>query len=582
MKNFLKIVLATLVGQVILLLIIFLIGLSAISGLQKKEVKTIQPSSVLLLEFNSVISDQSPSEEVAFFSQFSLGMSAPVGLMDMVNKIDKASKDEKIKGILLDLTLFGAGYGKAEEIHAALINFKKSGKFVYAYSDFFYNNTYYLASAADKIYLNPQGEILFNGLVSDILFFKGALEKLGIEIQVVKRGKFKGAVEPYIREDLSEENRAQIKSYINSVFDEMVKDIAAGRKLDQTKIRSIADGMLVRNPEEAKSMGLVDDLFYRDQLFDQIRSAMKLKKEEKISFVKLSDIKLDTKTEESKIAVVYASGDIVNGQGQVNEVGADRFAKILRDIRKNDDIKAVVLRVDSRGGSALASEIIWREAILLKKVKPLIVSMSDVAASGGYYISCMADTIVAYPQTITGSIGVFGLFPNAEKLMHDKLGITSEYVGTGAYSDFGRIDRKLTNDELGVIDGMVGRVYETFLKRVSAGRSISVEMVDSFGQGRVWTGTMAKERGLVDVLGGMDKAIAIASHKAGLKNYEIEEFPKSKSFFDEVMGKLNKEETARAMLRKELGSTYDTYLKIRKISEYSGVQALMPYEIQFK
>lgn len=582
MKNFLKIVLATLVGQVILLLIVFLIGLSAISGLKKKEVKSIDPSSVLLLEFNSMITDQSPSEEAAFFSQLSSGLSEPVGLVDMMRKIESASKDDNIKGILLDLTFFSGGYGKAEEIHNSLVKFKKSGKFVYAYSDFYYNNTYYLASAADKVYLNPHGEILFNGLVTDILFFKGALEKLGVEVQVVKRGKFKGAVEPYIREDLSEENRSQIKSYVNSVFDEMVKDIAAGRGMESGKVRGIADGMLVKNPADAKSMGLVDDLLYRDQLFDQIRTSLKLKKDDKISFVGLKDIKRENNSEEAKIAVVYASGDIVNGQGQPDEVGADRFAKILRDIRKDDNIKAVVLRVDSRGGSALASEIIWREATLLKKVKPVIVSMSDVAASGGYYISCMADTIVAYPQTITGSIGVFGLFPNAQKLMNDKLGITTEYVGTGAYSDFGRIDRKLTNEELGVIDGMVGRVYETFLQRVSDGRSISVSMVDSFGQGRVWTGTMAKDRGLVDVLGGMNEAMAIAAFKAGIKSYEVEEYPKSKSILEEFMGKLNKEETARAMLRKELGTTYDTYLKIRKITEYSGVQALMPYDIQFK
>lgn len=582
MKNFLKIVLATLVGQVILLLIVFLIGLSAVSGLKKKEVKKIDPSSVLLLEFNSIITDQAPSEEAAFFSQLNTGMSATVGLMDMVRKIEKAAKDENIKGILMDLTLYGAGYGKAEEIHSAIVNFKKSGKFVYAYSDFYYNNTYYLASAADKIYLNPHGEILFNGLVSDITFFKGALEKLGVEIQVVKRGKFKGAVEPYIRENLSDENRQQIRSYVNSVFDEMVKDIAVGRAMENSKIRAIADSMLVKNPDDAKAMGLVDDLFYRDQLNDQIRKVLKKKKDDKISFVHLSDIKLDANSEESKIAIVYASGDIVNGQGQMDDVGAERFAKILKDIRKNDKIKAVVLRVDSRGGSALASEIIWREAMLLKKVKPLIVSMSDVAASGGYYISCLADTIVAYPQTITGSIGVFGLFPNAQKLMNEKLGITTEYVGTGAYSDFGRIDRKLTNDELGVIDGMVGRVYETFLKRVSEGRSMTVEMVDSFGQGRVWTGTMAKERGLVDVLGGMNDAVAIASYKAGLKTYSLDEYPKSKSFIEEIMGKLNKEETARLMLKKELGTTYDTYLKIRKLTEYSGVQALMPYEVNLK
>lgn len=573
---------ATLVGQVILLLILVLIGLSAVSGLKKKEKKSIADGSVLHLKLNSVITDQAPSEDLAFFNQLSGDISAPMGLISLVERIKVAAKDSKIKGIFLDLSFFEAGYAKADELHDAMTEFRKSGKFIYAYSDFYYNNTYYLASAADKVFMNPQGEMLFNGLVSDVTFFKGALEKLGVEVQVVRRGKFKGAVEPFTRDNLSEENRAQIQSYISSVYDALTMDIAKSRKMTAERVKEIAGDMLVRSPEDAVKFGLVDELNYRDQVYEIIRKKLKLKDGDKIPFVQPGEIELPETSEKSEIALVYASGDIVNGEGQNGEVGADKFAGLLRKLRKDKKVKAVVLRVDSRGGSALASDIIWRETILLKAVKPLIVTMSDVAASGGYYIACAADTIVAYPQTITGSIGVFGLVPNAQKLLNDKLGINSEYVGTGNYSDFGRIDRAMTPQEYAIIDGMVGRVYETFKKRVGDGRGMSVEMVDSFGQGRVWTGTMAKERGLVDVMGGYQKAIDIAAFKAGLKEYSISEYPKNRSVFEELMGKFNQEETARNMLKKELGSTYSTYLSIRRLNELSGVVAWFPYEILFK
>jgi len=580
MKKFLKLVLATLVGQVILLLIIVLIGLNAISGLKKEETKSIESNAVLLLDFKSIISDRSPSEEMEFIGQLSGESSAPLGLLDMINKIDAAAKDSRIKGIFMDFTVFGAGFAKAEELRNALEKFKTSGKFIYAYSDYYYNSTYYLASVATKVFMNPQGEMIFNGLVSDITFFKGTLEKLGVEVQVIKRGKFKGAVEPYIREDLSEENRLQIHTYVNSVFNELVADIAKSRNLTTETIFAVADSMLIRQPEDAKSFGFIDELYYKDQVLDLIRKDLGIKDDkEKLKFARLNDIEVKSNGSANKIAVVFASGSIVNGEGQMDEVGGERFAKTLRELRKDNDIKAVVLRIDSRGGSALASEVIWREANLLKAVKPLIVSMSDVAASGGYYMAACADTIVASPQTITGSIGVFGLIPNAGKLMKDKLGITNEYVGTGRFSDFGRIDRKMTEGEFEIIDGMVGRIYDVFKSRVSQGRGITVQMVDSIGQGRVWTGRMAKEMGLVDVLGGIQDAIAIAQYKANLKEYTLVEYPKNKSLVEQIFGKVSGEEAAKMMLKKEMGESYDTYQKIRQLTQMTGVQALLPYEL---
>lgn len=583
MRKFLKLVLATLVGQVILLLIVVLIGLNAISGLKKEEIKTIDSNAILLLDFKSIITDRSPSEEMEFIGQLSGESSAPMGLLDIINKIDAAAKDSRIKGIFMDFTVFGAGFAKAEELRNALEKFKSSGKFIYAYSDYYYNSTYYLASVATKVFMNPQGEMLFNGMVSDITFFKGTLEKLGVEVQVIKRGKFKGAVEPYIREDLSEENRLQIKTYVNSVFNELVADIAKSRNLTAQRILSVADSMLIRQPEDAKTYGFVDELYYKDQVLDLLRKELGIKNEsDKINFAQLSDIEVKATDNSDRIAVVFASGSIVNGEGQMDEVGGERFAKTLRELRKDESIKAVVLRIDSRGGSALASEIIWREAKLLKAVKPLIVSMSDVAASGGYYMAACADTIVASPQTITGSIGVFGLIPNAGKLMKDKLGITNEYVGTGKYSDFGRIDRKMTEGEFEIIDGMVGRIYDVFKSRVSEGRGMTVDMVDSFGQGRVWTGRMAKEIGLVDVLGGIQDAIAIAQYKANIKSYTLVEYPKNKSLVEQIFGKVSGEEAARMVLKSEMGASYDTYQQIRKLSQMSGVQALLPYELLLK
>jgi protease-4 len=583
MRKFLKLVLATLVGQVILLLIVVLIGLNAISGLKKEEIKTIDSNAILLLDFKSIITDRSPSEEMEFIGQLSGESSAPMGLLDIINKIDAAAKDSRIKGIFMDFTVFGAGFAKAEELRNALEKFKSSGKFIYAYSDYYYNSTYYLASVATKVFMNPQGEMLFNGMVSDITFFKGTLEKLGVEVQVIKRGKFKGAVEPYIREDLSEENRLQIKTYVNSVFNELVADIAKSRNLTTQQILSVADSMLIRQPEDAKTYGFVDELYYKDQVLDLLRKELGIKNEsDKINFAQLSDIEVKATDNSDRIAVVFASGSIVNGEGQMDEVGGERFAKTLRELRKDESIKAVVLRIDSRGGSALASEIIWREAKLLKAVKPLIVSMSDVAASGGYYMAACADTIVASPQTITGSIGVFGLIPNAGKLMKDKLGITNEYVGTGKYSDFGRIDRKMTEGEFEIIDGMVGRIYDVFKSRVSEGRGMTVDMVDSFGQGRVWTGRMAKEIGLVDVLGGIQDAIAIAQYKANIKSYTLVEYPKNKSLVEQIFGKVSGEEAARMVLKSEMGASYDTYQQIRKLSQMSGVQALLPYELLLK
>jgi protease-4 len=583
MKGFLKLVLATIVGQLTLFFILVLIVLNMVSGLKSGKEKTTAKNSVLFLQFNTVIHDRAPSDEMALLNELSGGKGVPIGLYDLTGKITEAAKNPNIKGIFMDLTVVGAGHAKIEEIRNAIIKFKESGKFVYAYAEFYYNATYYLATAADKVFMNPQGEMVFNGLLADVTFYKGALGKLGVEVQVIKRGKFKGAVEPFVRENLSPENRSQITANINSIFDNMVKNIATSRKKTEDEIRAVANTMMVRGPLDAVKYGMVDALYYRDQVIDEIKKASGLKKDDKICLVKPSELdEEEAKAEKNKIAIVYASGDIVSGEGQPGEVGSEKFAKVLRDLRKDKNVKAVVLRIDSRGGSALASEVIWRETVLLKAAKPLIVSMSDVAASGGYYIACAADTIVVSPNTITGSIGVFGLMPNAQKLLNDKLGITSDYVGTGELSEFGRIDRPLTADEFSIMDGIVGRVYDNFIRRVSDGRGIEVAMVDSIGQGRVWTGEMAIERGLVDVVGGLDKAVQIAVYCSKLKKYQIAEYPKADNKIQEILNSLSGSKSAHAMLKAELGESYETYNQIRKVSQMNGVQALMPYGFGFK
>jgi protease-4 len=583
MRQFFKYVLAAITAYVIIFILFLLIIVGVASSFSDDDKVTVEDNSVLKLNFNYNINDQDVEQPFNLFGGVSPNVGKATGLNEIIASIEKAKTDPKIKGLFLDLNFIGAGFAKIEEIREAILDFKKSKKFVYAYADYYYENTYYLASAADKVYLNPEGEILFNGLSANVTFFKNALDKLGVEMQVIRHGKFKGAVEPFILDKLSTENRNQIDEYLKSIMGNLAGKIADSRKLTPERVNEIANKWLARNTEDAIKYGLIDKLSYKDEALEDIKNKLGLKdkKTKDISFISLDKYKKTITNRKGvgkdKIAIVYADGEIVMGRGDKSQIGSEKFSEIIRKLREDDKVKAVVLRINSPGGSAQASDVIWRELELLKAKKTLIVSMAEVAASGGYYIAAPADTIVAHPYTLTGSIGVFGLVPNMQKLLNDKLGINYDYVKTGEFSDFGRIDRPLNSEEYLVIQNLVENIYDKFLTRVSQGRSIPKNLVDSIGQGRVWTGEQGMAKNLVDVMGGMEKAIEIAKWKANLKDYRLVEYPEPKTQLEEILSALSGEEQTRAALEAEFGSIYTLHKTIQSMSKTSGIQARMPY-----
>jgi protease-4 len=586
--KFFKVVFASALGYLLVVVVFFLIsvliiaGLSNLGGSDQVEVKD---NTVLHLKFNYPIKDHIVEENPFEALNTGNGVSGPKGLDMILDNIDKAKEDESVKGIFLDLTFVDAGMAKLEEIRNALLDFKSTGKFIHAYSEVYYNSTYYLASVADKVYLNPSGEFFFNGMVADIAFFRDALDKLGIEMQVVRHGKFKGAVEPFVNDKLSDENRYQIQQYLNSIYGVMVDAIEQDRNIPRITILDVADKFTIRNPKGALKYGFVDSLVYKDAMNDLMAERLDLEDVKDLHFVtldKYNKVKVKGGKKDGRIAVVYAQGNIVSGRGQSDEIGSESLVETLHKVRKSKRIDAVVLRIDSRGGSALASEIILREARLLAQDKPLIVSMGDVAASGGYYIAMAADTIVALPSTITGSIGVFGLIPNAGEMFNENLGIHFDYVKTGEMADFGRIDRPMTTKEREILQGMIEEIYDQFITRVSDGRNIPKDQVDSLGQGRVYTGTMAGDNGLVDILGGLDSALSIAAYKSGLNEFKVVRYPKKVNPFEQALkslgeAKLNAKED---VLKEELGTLYPVYESIRQAKNMKGAQMLMPYTIR--
>lgn len=581
MKQFFKYVLASITAYVIIFLLFFIVVIAATA----EDEVVVEKNSVLTLTFNYTINDQDVEKPFNLFGGMSPNIGKAVGLNEILASIEKAKTDPNIKGIFLDLNFIGAGFAKIEEIREAIIDFKKSKKFVYAYGDYYYENTYYLATAADKIYLNPEGEVLFNGLSANVTFFKNALDKLGVEMQVIRHGKFKGAVEPFILDKLSPENKKQIEEYLKSIMSNLGNKIATSRRLTPERVDEIANKWLAKTTDDALKYGLVDKLIYRDEVLEEIKNklGLKNKKTKDISFISLDKYR-ETLTNrkgsgKDKIAIVYADGEIVMGKGEKDQIGSEKFSELIRKLREDDKVKAVVLRINSPGGSAQASDVIWRELELLKAKKTLIVSMAEVAASGGYYIATPADTIVAHPYTLTGSIGVFGLVPNMQKLLNDKLGINYDYVKTGEFSDFGRIDRPLTPAEYQVIQNLVESIYDKFLTRVSKGRSMPKNEVDSIGQGRVWTGEQGKNINLVDVMGGMDKAIAIAKWKAKLKECRIVEYPQPKSQFEEIIEAITGKEQTQVALEVEFGEFYKLHKTIQALSKTSGVQARVPFQL---
>lgn len=591
MKQFFKMVFASLTGFIIagLILIFVIIGIiaSQISNLKSDEEVKVKANSVLKLDIQGQLRDRTSANPFENYGFDDFGGSHSVGVVDLIRNIQKAKDDPKVSGIYLDLQpgLY-AGYASLEDLRNTLIDFKKSKKFIYAYAELYTERTYYLASVADKVFMNPSGEMLFNGMASNITFFKGSLEKLGVEMQVFKVGKFKGAVEPFVLDELSPENRQQIDVYLTSLFGTYLKGIAKSRKMEEAEVREIAEKMLVRSAENAVEYKMVDKLLYKDEVLKLLREELGIETDDEINFLSAYDytkVRAPKKEDEDsdrqgKIAILYASGEIVDGEGDIDQIGSAPFTQAIIKARKDDKIKAVVLRINSPGGSALASDIIHRELMLLKKTKPVVVSMGDVAASGGYYIAMAADTIVAQPNTITGSIGVFGLIPNMQKLLNDKLGITIDGVKKGEFADLGRVDRPFNEAEKAIIQNYVNDVYAKFLNVVAQGRNMDTAAVHEIAQGRVWTGEDAKERGLVDVMGGLQVALDIAAKKGGLTNYRIKELPAQKNPFEMFVKGLSME-TKASILQEELGENYKYYMQMNRVLKHQGVLTRMPFEI---
>jgi len=572
-----------------LMFIGFLIVVGVVAANSDKKVE-VSANTILHIQFTKPITERTPDNPFKGVPILGGDQDKEIGLNDILANIKKAKTDHNIKGIFLDESTTDAGQATVEEIRNALIDFKRSGKFVVAYSEVYDQQYYYLASVADRVYLNPKGIIEFKGFSSQVTFLKGALDKLGIEAQIIKVGTFKSAVEPLVLTKMSDANRLQVTAYLGSMYDHFLDGISKSRGINKDTLRDLATNMTIREPEDAVKYKLIDGLKYKDEILDDLRSRTGVSKVTDLKSVEIADYTNSeaTKTEststssDNRIAVIYASGEIAGGEGDDNSIGSEGISKALRKARLDKRVKAVVLRVNSPGGSSLASDVIWREVALTKKTKPIVVSMGDVAASGGYYISCAADSIIAEPNTITGSIGIFAVLPNMKKLFNDKLGVTFDGVKTGKFSDIGDISRPLTPEEKLILQSQVNRGYDEFTKAVANGRRKTQEYINSIGQGRVWTGQQALQIGLVDRLGHMDDAIKCAAKMAGLKGYRLEALPEQKSIFDRFTSGINSEVKTR-MLKSELGQNYAIYQQIKGATQIMrGPQARMEYSVEVR
>ncbi|WP_223649976.1 signal peptide peptidase SppA [Hymenobacter psoromatis] len=594
MRQFFKFVLATVVG----LLVFSVLGFVLLAGLaaaidSSGPSKTVAANSVLELKLDKPISERRESADLNPLG----GAQATIGLVELRDVIRRAKTDDDIKGILLNLQVVQGGMASLEEIRDALLDFKKGGKFIVAYHEIASEKSYYLSSVADQIYLHPQGTLEFNGLSSEVMFYKRLFDKAGIEPYIFRVGSFKSAVEPFFRENFSDSARYQTVTYLHALNDHMLSQVAASRQIPLARLHVISDSMLVHNAPDALRLKLVTKLGYFDEVQDYLRGKLGLKADNKPGLITLGDYqdqdgKTDSEGQSSgnRIAVIYAEGDIVTGRGSDDNIGSDKFAEAIRKARLDDKIKAVVLRVNSPGGSSLASDIIYREVVLTKKVKPIIASMSDVAASGGYYISMACDTIVAHPNTITGSIGVFGVLPNIQPLLADKLGITVDRVKTGLFSDLPTITRALSPYEKQQLQLEVNTIYADFTTKAAQGRHMPVERLRRIASGRVWSGTEGKKIGLVDVLGSYEDALKIAAARAHLKpgDYQVQRLPRQKTAVQKLLSRFtggDDDDQAAAQaraLQAQLGPLYPAVRQYQQLLQMRGVQARLPYELEIR
>jgi protease-4 len=587
MRNFFASLFGALIGIFLafFLVVIIIIGMvtNAVNSIKQDKVVSVNPSSVLEIRLNHVIRERTLAKPFHFrlAGEDEKVFTETVGLNDILADIDHASRDKSIKGIFLNLSDIPAGSATVESIRAALEKFKSSGKFIMAYATTYTQKAYYLASIADKVYLYPsEGEILWKGLSAQVMFYKNALEKLGIKVQVFRHGRYKSFVEPFVLDKMSPDNRLQTKMFISSIWDDMLKDISASRHITVRSLNEMADSMTIRSAADAAKYMFVDSLLYSDQVLEKIREQLGLSSNAAISFIGLDDYRETfdlPSSHPSKIAVIYAAGDIEEGYGDDESVGSYRISQAIREARLDDEIKAIVFRVNSPGGGALASEVIWREVQLAKKVKPVIVSMGDYAASGGYEISCAANEIVAEPTTITGSIGVFGLLPNAQGFLNDKLGITIDTVSTNTHAAAGSLFYPLNSTEAMVLQSTIEDIYHQFISRVADGRKLTIAQVDSIAQGRVWTGRQALKIGLVDTLGDINLAIKIAAKKANISSYSIKELPNLFNPLHKLLSRFGADAESR-ILHDELGNIYEPVQEISKLLKTKEIQARIPYD----
>ncbi len=584
--NFLRNLLAAILGTLIALGMMFFMFLIFISLANVEEGVVVKNKSVLELQFDDPINDYTGSNETDPFAGL---FKQAMGLDDIIHAIAVAKNDEKIEGISLKSQFVMAGWSQTQAIREALRDFKESGKFVYAYADLYMQKDYFLASVADSVFLNPIGNMDFRGLSAEVLFFKELQEKTGVKMEVIRHGKYKSAVEPFLENSMSEANRTQIKELLSSLWGSIVEDIATDRDINTDDLNRIADTLGGRKPQYAKQTGLVDDLLYMDQYESVLKKASGRTENESLQYIGLSDYMKEANKKilnkgSDRIAVIYAQGEIMYGEGGPSYIGQGIINNALIKARNDKKVKAVVLRVNSPGGSALTSDIIWREIELTKKEKPVIVSMGDVAASGGYYIAVGADKIFAEPTTITGSIGVFGTIPNISELSKN-IGINAEQVATNVNSTEYSLFEPMTPQFRGVFTENIETTYQTFLSRVAAGRNISMARADSLAQGRVWSGVDAKELGLIDELGSLDDAIASAAELADLTAYSIRRYPRYKSNFEMLMEDLSgaKTRVQEDMIKSELGEdAFGLYKEIKRNAQQRGIQASMPFRLTIK
>ena len=588
MKDFLKYMLAAIVGVCIVGVVFTIIGIMSVAGMvassSGSETK-VNDNSVFILNLSGSVEERSQPNPLSQLMGDDFGT---YGLDDILSSIKKAKDNEKIKGICLNAGAFACSPASLEEIRNALVDFKESGKFIIAYGGNYLQNTYYLASVADKVAINPQGSLGWHGLATQTYFLKDLYDKIGIEMQVFRVGTYKSAVEPYIATQMSDANREQTQAFVNSIWGQMVADVAESRNIPADSLNALADRNMDLQPTETYiATGLADTLMYQDEMLAYLKQLTDTEEDDALNKLYLDDmVNVQRNVPKDKsgniLAVYYAAGTIGSSELPTDEgIDPGKVTKDLRKLREDESVKAVVLRVNSPGGSAFGSEEIWREVTLLKEKKPVIVSMGDYAASGGYYISCAADWIVAQPTTLTGSIGIFGRVPNAGKLLNDKLGIHFDGVKTNKLADLGDITRPFNEEEKALMQNMVNKGYELFTQRCADGRKMPIDEIKKIAEGRVWTGEMAKDLKLVDELGGIDRAIAVAAERAEIEDYTVMSYPKQEDFISSLMSS-GTDRYLSARMKDELGVFYEPFRHMQNLKNSDPVQARLPFMITIK